>query len=120
MQEADIPDESFYALLGIQQSATQPQIIKAYRKRSLELHPDKNPGVANIQDRFARLGVVTAILRDPARRERYDVSSDTEEVVWLCGLGGVAIEIDRGPWRATPMTTTSRLHALVHCAHAQC
>lgn len=38
------------------------------------LSPDKNPGVKNIQERFARLGVITAILRSPESRERYNVS----------------------------------------------
>ncbi len=65
---------SFYSFLGVEPSATNPQITKAYRKRSLELHPDKNPGVANIQERFARLGVVAGILRDSTKRERYNVS----------------------------------------------
>jgi hypothetical protein len=67
-------DASFYSFLNIEPSATQSEITKAYRKRSLELHPDKNPGVAGIQDRFARLGVITAILRDAERRDRYNVS----------------------------------------------
>ena len=35
--------------------------------------PDKNPGVKDIQARFARLGVITGILRDPESRERYNV-----------------------------------------------
>jgi len=36
------------------------------------LHPDKNPGVKGVHERFARLGVIAAILRDSAGRERYD------------------------------------------------
>jgi len=36
------------------------------------LHPDKNPGVKGIHERFARLGVVAAILRNPEGRRRYD------------------------------------------------
>jgi len=38
----------------------------------MTLHPDKNPGVKGIQERFARLGVVAAILRDDEGRKRYD------------------------------------------------
>jgi DnaJ family protein C protein 1 len=37
------------------------------------LSPDKNPGVKNIQERFARLGVISQILRSPEKRGRYDV-----------------------------------------------
>lgn len=60
--------------MGVDPSAPVEVINKAYRRRSLALHPDKNPGVKDIQARFARLGVITNILRDPTKRERYNVS----------------------------------------------
>jgi len=78
----------FYKHLGVDSSATLNQLNKAYRKKSLELQyvqlpwshrveltssPDKNPGVKDIQARFARLGVITQILRSPESRERYNV-----------------------------------------------
>ncbi|WRT68980.1 uncharacterized protein IL334_005962 [Kwoniella shivajii] len=62
----------FYKHVGVEPSATISEINKAYRKKSLELHPDKNPGVKNIQERFARLGVIAQILRSPEARERYN------------------------------------------------
>jgi curved DNA-binding protein CbpA len=48
------------------------EIGRAYRKKSMVLHPDKNPGVKGVQERFARLGVVGSILRSEEGRERYD------------------------------------------------
>jgi DnaJ family protein C protein 1 len=39
---------------------------------TLPLSPDKNLGVKNIEERFARLGVVGTILRNPESRKRYD------------------------------------------------
>ncbi|KIO32767.1 hypothetical protein M407DRAFT_95742 [Tulasnella calospora MUT 4182] len=63
---------TFYSWLDISSKATVPEINKAYRKKSMQLHPDKNPGVKGINERYARLGVVAAILRDSERRERYD------------------------------------------------
>lgn len=66
-------DVTFYSYLRIEKDASPAQLTKAYRKRSMELHPDKNPGVPGIQQKFARLGVITGILRDGERRDRYNV-----------------------------------------------
>ncbi|KAI0832395.1 DnaJ-domain-containing protein [Trametes gibbosa] len=63
---------NFYSWLDIPSSASTSEISKAYRKKSLQLHPDKNKGVKNAHERFARLGVVAAILRNSEKRERYD------------------------------------------------
>lgn len=62
---------NFYSLLGIPNTATSSEIKRAYRKRSLELHPDKNSGVKGAQKRFEQLGLVYKILRDD-RKDRYD------------------------------------------------
>ncbi|CAG8462461.1 9354_t:CDS:10, partial [Ambispora gerdemannii] len=62
---------NFYSWLGLDESATDKEIGKAYRKMSLLLHPDKNPD-ASTQEKFARLGSITAILRNADSRERYN------------------------------------------------
>ncbi|KAG9005762.1 hypothetical protein FRB94_001328 [Tulasnella sp. JGI-2019a] len=72
IEAAEGPGTTFYSWLEISSKATSSDISKAYRKKSLALHPDKNPNVKGIQQRYARLGVVAAILRDAAGRERYD------------------------------------------------
>ncbi|KAK9234397.1 hypothetical protein V1525DRAFT_459456 [Lipomyces kononenkoae] len=63
---------TFYSFLGLEhgQGYTPDQITKAYRKRSRQLHPDKNPS-KEATDRFARLGLIANILRGP-EKERYD------------------------------------------------
>ncbi|KAH7921821.1 DnaJ-domain-containing protein [Leucogyrophana mollusca] len=72
LEGAEGKGTTFYSWLDIPSSATLAQINKAYRKKSIQLHPDKNPGVKGIHDRFARLGVITAILRSTEGRKRYD------------------------------------------------
>ncbi|WVF65618.1 hypothetical protein IAT40_000348 [Kwoniella sp. CBS 6097] len=72
LEAAEGKGTDFYNHIGVEPSATSGEINKAYRKKSLELHPDKNPGVKNIQERFARLGVIAQILRSPEKRERYN------------------------------------------------
>ena len=47
------------------------EIRKAYRQKSLEWHPDKNPDRPDAHTRFERLGLINRILRDE-RRDRYN------------------------------------------------
>ncbi|KAG5648987.1 hypothetical protein DXG03_000336 [Asterophora parasitica] len=63
---------TFYSWLDVSSTATTPEISKAYRKMSIQLHPDKNPNVKGIHERFARLGVIATILRNKESRKRYD------------------------------------------------
>ncbi|KAF8517791.1 hypothetical protein JB92DRAFT_3082520 [Gautieria morchelliformis] len=60
---------TFYSFLGVESTATIPDIGKAYRKKS---NPDKNPGVKGAHERFSRLGVISTILRNEESRKRYD------------------------------------------------
>ncbi|PBK72695.1 DnaJ-domain-containing protein [Armillaria solidipes] len=63
---------TFYSWLDVPNTATTTEIAKAYRKMSMRLHPDKNPNDKKIHERFARLGVVSTILRNAESRKRYD------------------------------------------------
>ncbi|KAL7421491.1 hypothetical protein Q5752_004378 [Cryptotrichosporon argae] len=86
LEAAEGKGTSFYSHLSVDPSASTTEITKAYRKKSLALHPDKNPGVKDIEARFARLGVIAQILRDPARRERYNFFYKNGVPTWK-GLG---------------------------------
>lgn len=72
LEAAEGKGTTFYSWLDVSPTATTPEIARAYRKKSIQLHPDKNPGVKGIHDRFARLGVVSTILRNEEGRKRYD------------------------------------------------
>ncbi|KAJ7665534.1 DnaJ domain-containing protein, partial [Mycena rosella] len=63
---------TFYSWLDVPSTATTAEIAKAYRRKSMVLHPDKNPNDDKIHERFSRLGVVSTILRNKESRERYD------------------------------------------------
>ncbi|KAG8798596.1 hypothetical protein FRB91_011980 [Serendipita sp. 411] len=71
VENSEGKDTTFYSWLGVPEKASSIEIQKAYRKKSLELHPDKNYGVPGANERYARLGVVAQILRSEGR-ERYD------------------------------------------------
>ncbi|CDZ98571.1 Zuotin and related molecular chaperones (DnaJ superfamily), contains DNA-binding domains [Phaffia rhodozyma] len=72
LEKAEGKGTTFYSFLDVPPSASKKEIGKAYRTKSVAMHPDKNPGDKTIQDRFARLGVISTILRDDAGRKRYD------------------------------------------------
>uniref|UniRef100_A0A0W0FK88 J domain-containing protein n=1 Tax=Moniliophthora roreri TaxID=221103 RepID=A0A0W0FK88_MONRR len=63
---------TFYSWLDVPPTASTAEIARAYRKLSMQLHPDKNPGKKKVHERFARLGVIATILRNPESRKRYD------------------------------------------------
>ncbi|MCO5589977.1 hypothetical protein L7F22_043946 [Adiantum nelumboides] len=62
---------NFYSFFNLTRSASAKDIRKAYRARSMELHPDKHASNPAAARRFERLGVINKILRDH-RRDRYD------------------------------------------------
>jgi len=72
LEGAEGKGTTFYSWLDVPSTATTPEIARAYRKKSVQLHPDKNPGVKGIHQRFARLGVISTILRNAESRKRYD------------------------------------------------
>ncbi|EGB08951.1 hypothetical protein AURANDRAFT_17329, partial [Aureococcus anophagefferens] len=75
-----------YDVLGVARDASAAEIKQAYRKRALLSHPDKNPGDCDAVDRFLRATLAYEILRDPAKRERYD-DGDGDEATIFAGRG---------------------------------
>ena len=64
--------EDFYDILGISKGASQAEIKKAYRKKAIEYHPDKNPGDATAEEKFKKAAEAYEILSDPDKKARYD------------------------------------------------
>ncbi|CAO2037537.1 unnamed protein product, partial [Urochloa humidicola] len=64
--------KSLYEILGVERTASQQEIKKAYYKLALRLHPDKNPGDEEANEKFQQLQKVISILGDAEKRALYD------------------------------------------------
>lgn len=65
-------DLDYYAILGVDKSASDADIKKAYRKVAMKYHPDKNPGNKEAEEKFKEAAEAYEVLRDPEKRQRYD------------------------------------------------
>jgi len=64
--------KDYYKILGVAKTATQEDIKKQYRKLAVKLHPDKNPGNKQAEERFKDMGEAYEVLGDPVKRKKYD------------------------------------------------
>lgn len=64
-------NQNFYDVLGVTQTVNASEIKKAFRRLSLQLHPDKNPA-ADAEQQFRKLVAVYDILKDSGKRQKYD------------------------------------------------
>lgn len=64
--------KDYYSILGVDRNATDDQIKKAYRKKAMELHPDKNPGNAEAEAKFKDAAEAYDVLSDAGKKSNYD------------------------------------------------
>ena len=64
--------KDFYEVLGVSKSASPEEIKKAYRKKAIEFHPDKNPGDKQAEENFKTAAEAYEVLGDADKKAKYD------------------------------------------------
>ncbi|NRB21481.1 molecular chaperone DnaJ [Candidatus Dependentiae bacterium] len=72
----------YYQVLGVEKSATAPEIKKAYRKLALKYHPDRNPDNKDAEEKFKEAAQAYEVLSDEKKKRQYDQFGHA-------GLGGM-------------------------------
>ncbi|OYT10494.1 MAG: molecular chaperone DnaJ [Bacteroidetes bacterium 4572_112] len=73
----------YYEVLGVDKNADAATIKKAYRKKAIQHHPDKNPDDSSAEDKFKEAAEAYEVLSDDNKKARYDQYGHA-------GMGGAA------------------------------
>jgi curved DNA-binding protein len=64
--------KDYYKILGVERSASEDEIRKAYRKLAMKFHPDRNPNDKQAEERFKEINEAYQVLSDTKKRAHYD------------------------------------------------
>ena len=73
----------YYEVLGVSKSASEAELKKAYRRKAIQFHPDKNPGDKEAEEKFKEAAEAYEVLSNSEKRQRYDQFGHA-------GVGGAA------------------------------
>jgi molecular chaperone DnaJ len=62
----------YYDVLGVDKNASDADVKKAYRKKAMKYHPDRNPDDKSAEDKFKEANEAYEVLGDAEKKSRYD------------------------------------------------
>ncbi|MEX0789495.1 MAG: DnaJ domain-containing protein, partial [Actinomycetota bacterium] len=91
MSQKEWIEKDYYAVLGVDKSASAADIKKAYRKLAQQHHPDANPGNPKAEEKFKEVSAAYDVLKDEKTKEEYD------RIRQMVAAGGFRSAGPRGP-----------------------
>lgn len=80
--------EDLYNVLNVSRDATPDEIKKAFKRKAVELHPDKTNGDKDKEDQFKKINEAYSVLSDAKKKEMYDRFGTTDDNMMGGGPGG--------------------------------
>jgi len=84
----------YYEVLGVEKTADDAALKKAYRALAKKYHPDMNPGDAEAEKKFKEASEAYAVLSDPEKRKQYDQFGHAAFEQGAGGAGGYGFDFN--------------------------